>query len=531
VSRSSPEIPTDPVFRQQFGRPRGVLLAPAAFLVALGLWVGAVQLGESQPGNPAPASSAPDSTDVAAASASPPPRRTLRPAPEPTQAPILQLFGPPLAGQVLIRDWGVRRVDLATGNVSSRIGSAGYLNRVLALPGGQVVCVCVRETTVGEERIAELRLITFDEAGARPSEAPLGRWIGADQPGLHGDSGPFAMDAAHSPDGRLVAVTTSVRRPPEWQRQVLLVDVADGRVVSSTDLPSTPSAEGPAASPPSRSPDPSAPRWAWAASTRFSPDGRHVVVSALEVDSDGNPERRRTWIGAVEIDGLGDLREIAEGSIGGEPCRDALPEFGTADLILAVCWGDSLIGPFVRRIGMDGQHLPAVSLRAALKDAAAPSHVADGVGSLWLWDPWTWRAVRVDLVEGSADARSVGRSGVPARPRGPALALSPDGSRLIVAAAGAEDEGVSATRILVLDAATLETISEWNVGPDVISLALSDDGTLLFAAHLPRRDEAGNATSDAQLSVHEVRDGSLRAIFGRLGDQGFTLPRGSDPDT
>ena len=73
--------------------------------------------------------------------------------PRPTAAPVLQLFGPPLAGRVLIRDAGLAYVDLATGQRSDGMGATGYVDRVLALPDEWFVCVCVRQRTVGEERL------------------------------------------------------------------------------------------------------------------------------------------------------------------------------------------------------------------------------------------------------------------------------------------------------------------------------------------------------------------------------------------
>jgi hypothetical protein len=524
VSESRPPLPPDPAFQQQFGRSRGLLLAPVVVVAAIALWVGAVQLGGRPPDpTPRPGGSAP----VAVASASAGPGSPTGPPTLPP--PMLQLFGPAPPGAVLIRDRELRQVDLATGARSEPIGESGYLDRMLSLPDGGYACVCVRQRTRGEERSHDVDVVRFDASGDRGGTVELGTWVGTDLPGLHQEPGPFSLDAAHSADGRFLAVTTSLRRPPEWVREVVVVDLEALTVTGRLELPATPSAVGAQAGT-GASPEPAGPRWAWAPIPRFSPAGAHLLLSGAEVDERDGPVGYRTWVLRMEGGRLaGDVQLRPDQDPGDDPCRDAVPEWAADDLIVALCFGDRFGGPFLRRDRPDGTGMRRVSLRDALKDSAAPYLLGDGRGSVWLWDAWSTRAIKVDAEAGVVEATTtMPDRGTPERFLFPSAVLSPDGRRLIVAVvASARDPG----SIHVLDAQTLDGVSDWATEPGLMTVGASADGKWLYLGHAPQWNQDGVAEAPARLGVIDLETGTLRARLGQVGDSAFSIiSRGSPGD-
>lgn len=538
MTRPTSQIPVEPVFREQFGRSRNVLLLPLLAFIVLAGWVAFVQFGGST--SPADVAQSSPSASAVAVAASPTPRPTRRPTPEPTPTPtpppIVQLFGPPLEGRLLAVDWEPRWIDLATGTIGPRMGGGEPHSRVLALPDDRFVCVCVREEAAGEERAYAVDLELLDDRGQTSRASPIGQWLATQNPGAgqveYGN--PFAMDLAHSLAGDVIAMSISVRRAEVWQRQLLLVDIETGRLTASVDLPTTPATSPDARPRPSTAtPRPPEPRWAYAPRPRFSPDGRHVVLAGTVVGREGASVEQVSWLVPVAPEKLGPpvvIPLVEESVLGGDACRDAYPEFAGDELVVAMCWGDPLLGAFIRRISVSGERLPDVSLKAVLKDAAAPSTLFDGHGLLWLWDPWTARLARVDLVEGTVQTAQGPGGGVQIRMAQPSLVLSPDGQQVLVAAMDGDGgpDGEGDTRVVVVDAASLEPLQEVRVESDTFSLALSDDGRLLYVAHLPRWDDFGNPITEARLSVYDMETGAIRAILGRLGSDGFILPPPDD---
>ena len=515
MSQSTPPVPTDPAFQQQFGRSRGLLLGPIVVVAAIALWVGAVQLGGSPPdATPRPTASAPVALASGAPSGSPSGRPTLPP-------PMLQLFGPAPPGSVLIRDRELRAVDLATGALSDPIGESGYLDRMLALPDGRYVCVCVRQRTRGEERQNEVDVVTLYALGGRDAAVEVGTWVGTDLPGLHQEPGPFSIDAAHSPDGRSLAITTSLRRPPDWIREVVIVDLASATVVARTELPTTPSAR-PSDAGTAPSPRPAGPRWAWAPIPRFSPDGTSLLLSGVEIDERDGPVQHRTWVLELDRGQSAVVTELRAGEDASQdPCRESIPEWAANDLIVTLCFGDPYGGPFLRRDRPDGSGMRRVSLRHALKDTGAPYLLANGSGSVWLWDAWSTRVVRVDAEEGVVAATTtMPNRGTPERVLFPSAALTPDGTQLVVAVT----EGTDAMgAVYVLDPVTLDRVSEWSAEPGLMTLGTSADGRWLYLGHAPDWRDDGSAAGPARIAVIELESGTLRARLGQVGENAFSI--------
>jgi hypothetical protein len=102
----------------------------------------------------------------------------------------------------------------------------------------------------------------------------------------------------------------------------------------------------------------------------------------------------------------------------------------------------------------------------------------------------------------------------------PSAALTPDGSRLIVAASAPGDAG---STIYVLDAQTLERVSEWSAERGLMSLGVSSDSRWLYLGHVPDWDAEGVARSPARMVVIEIATGTVRARLGQLGNSAFSI--------
>ena len=81
------------------------------------------------------------------------------------------------------------------------------------------------------------------------------------------------------------------------------------------------------------------------------------------------------------------------------------------------------------------------------------------------------------------------------------------------------------TGIVVIDTETLTEVDRWAPLADITSVAVSRDGSLVYATGAPGVDAAGRPSPDQQASlvVHDARDGSVRVVAGRLGADYLTL--------
>jgi hypothetical protein len=494
----------EPAFRQDFGRPRGLLVAPAVVTAAIALWVAVVQLGRITPPAEAPSVSP---TGAAAGSPSSSARPSAPPAPLP---PRLEVFGDYPLDPILLDQTALRELDPRTGLVGDPIGRTGTLDRMLALPDGGYVCVCVEEHRQGEERWYHVGWERFDDRGESLGEVvALGTWVGNDLPSLHEEPGPFTFDAAHSPDGRYLAVTTSLRKPPDWLRQVLLVDLAANEHIGTVDVP------------PGSVSRPAAPRWAWAPIPRFSPDGLTLLLSGIEVDEPEGQISVHNWVLSLDQGRPGALKELRpRDEPSDDACRDALPAFASDEVIYSLCFGDRFSGPFLRRDAVDGSPMRRVSLRDQLKDSPVPLPLSDGAGSVWLWDGWTTRLVRVDAHEGRVEAiDAMPDRGELGHVVGPPAVVLPGAETLVVAVWRGRE---TTSAIHVLDARTLERESSWFVDPQLSTIGASPDGRWLYLGHEPVTEPDGNV-QQGRLEILDLETGVTVARFSQLGEQQFWL--------
>jgi hypothetical protein len=162
-------------------------------------------------------------------------------------------------------------------------------------------------------------------------------------------------------------------------------------------------------------------------------------------------------------------------------------------------------------------------------------------GRLYYWDPFEHRLVIVDAVArtivASIDAPTAAARGslVEAALRAfgcwiaptaaakvllePPMLLSPDGSRLYalgVTGTNFED-GAGSAGVFVFDIATPAFVARWAPTADIYGIALSADGSALYASGLGGVNAAGETASQpASLTAYDTRTGDVRLILGAL---------------
>jgi hypothetical protein len=229
------------------------------------------------------------------------------------------------------------------------------------------------------------------------------------------------------------------------------------------------------------------------------------------------------------------------GDCGGPVIRaGALPDRG----YWVACSGSSP-ATLVRRLSPEGSWLGDVLVPATAGVDTDPTAVSPDGRSLYVWDPAKGALTRVDLASGD---RTVGDGIAAAVDGGPlaafgdwlapsaaaksmlrgALAISPDGSR--VYAIGVKDpvddsETSGSSGVFVFDAATLDSIAIWQPTADYVSVAVSADGKLVYAAGLPGFDATGRRklAQQASITVFDSADGSVRLIAGQLAGDMLTF--------
>ena len=101
----------------------------------------------------------------------------------------------------------------------------------------------------------------------------------------------------------------------------------------------------------------------------------------------------------------------------------------------------------------------------------------------------------------------------------PGLVLSPDGARLyaIGLGRGASQSG-SSTGVWVFDVTTMELVDHWEAQALLNSIAISADGTFVYAIGNPGHDVQGNETPwPASLTVYDAATGEIQVVYGAIG--------------
>lgn len=433
--------------------------------------------------------------------------------------PSTQATAQPLAIGLWVRvDDEYRRLHLPEERLGPVIGRS-WSHHLIRLADGGLLCVCTerRSDQSGDKVAVGVRWLT--ETAQTIDEFQVGVFRGEPDSvftGAGGGAGSLIFDEPTS----TLYLGRVLRNGAFWHLAVDVVDIGARRVVQSIDLEPVPvEAEGGIAE--TAAPDQSAPLspdemvHAWVPTIDLAPDGGHLAVRSTSVYR-GQIHETRYWVATVEDGRVGRLVAWPLGKDTVSECGATWSGFATVDTYFALCysrpgWSD---GAFLRRVHLDGTLITDVPL------GVRPGQVVvDRDRSLlFSWDPFSTAAARIDLVSGDIrttpaadrgglEIADVLRSWIapPARAKWllePALAISPDGSRLY----GAELGGMSSSRsaIWVLDSETLEVVERWEVSGLLTSIALSADGSLLFSASSVR------SSTSAEVTIHSTADGSMR---------------------
>ena len=535
----APQLP-DTEWQRRFGRPNWRLAMPLAALVTILLWVGTARLADLGSERQAAASPGQPSSRPSVSSE---PVEVGAPPGTATWDPVVTMHGGDFgARELFLRSDVLRRLRLPGGELGPSIGPLPDPGRIVRLPDGRLLCACVTVTEAGGRQTLELRLAEIGEEGQPGAGETVTSWTGRPDPEATRAQGGDSVDLAIRlmPDGAHLIVGVAVRKPPAWERSLLVVDVASARVLLGIDLPEIASADfGAPASGNQQPTDEGWPVHAWPPFTEVSPDGRQVLVSTGAIARDSTIEE----VHGIASYGFGRIGRLEPISLAedDDACAGSRPEFAGDSVIFAICHG-GLAGPVVRRVAFDGTQLGDVPLTRAQVDGV-PLVDHDGAGLL-LWNPYSWRATQIDLAGGVVEASAIvprdisGSRGDPfadtARglagwiaPRAsaafivePALALSPDGTRMYaIALDGEMIDGGQPSGVLVLDARSLAVLERWAPAGELTSIAVSDDGKLVYTAGIavPGADDPRAAA--ATVTVRDAVGGGLRATIGGLGGE------------
>ena len=185
----------------------------------------------------------------------------------------------------------------------------------------------------------------------------------------------------------------------------------------------------------------------------------------------------------------------------------------------------------VRRVTTEGQVLEPVPLAASSFDGRTilVSTVDRERGALLVWDAGKHVLARVDLLRGDVESVEVpesmlsteGRAREPSRGYlgiNPGIVLSPDGARIYALGIGRgrSEMGVS-SGIWVFDGDTLEPLGRFEPRAMLTSLAVSADGTFVYASSPAGFDVEGNENPGwpASVTVYDARNGEIERPLRR----------------
>jgi hypothetical protein len=503
---------------------------------------------------PTSAAAVPGGTTVPTAS---PPSATPPATPAATPLPALERIGPlPSPSRLVVGTGGAYQVlDLATGSLGSPFNApADTYSPLLARPGGGFVLLATASFSTPTADGVRVTLRTYDAQGH-----PLTSFVPGGSGGTFAgridphalvaasDQGASAsLDGSLSGDGRLLYLGWTERLPPVWHSGIDVVDLTSGKILQTVRLPDVASNQAGAAIYP------------WAPHVVEAPDARHVVIRATVV---AQATAVSAWWSAPLGGGrIGSLTPFATGPGTLGTCAETSMAEGFANdaAYFAVCGqpGDPAV---LRRVDLAGRPLGDTTL-PGLSGGQLPGEVAvvldRGRGRLYAWGPFAATLVAVTLADGrvvgtailprpsavggdplallGSLGREVGRWLAPAAAAKmylqPALALSPDGTRLYALGVNGTsplDVSAGSSGVWVFDTASLAVVGHWAPTADYISVAVSPDGTVVYAAGMSGVDAAGTqGAQQASVTAFDARSGAIRVIAGRLGDAFLDLSPG-----
>ena len=437
------------------------------------------------------------------------------------------------------------RVDLTTGLVNGPLTGKSYSSQLRVGADGSMLCLCVAESGSIGGMPTDIT-VTFDRYDARgklQSSTAIKQFSGEPDPR---DESVFIPERpshvrsaiAFSDDGRYGFVGWSLRAHPVWRSGVLVVDLSNGQIVGRLDLPDSTDGED---------------------NTRRVTDAPRVVGMIHS----GAVLIARGWYSwsppASSAPSFTSENDVFSASFDGGRIANAKPVPTASDCGPAVVRAGSLPegafwlactdgGPrltVIRRLGPDNSLLGDVRISGEAGIETDPTAMSADGSKLYVWDPASGTVTRVDLASGD---KTTGKGIASVEEPGPlaalgnwlapaaaakswlrgALAISPDGTRIYaIGVKGGETEHQMAgsAGVFVFDAATLAPITVWQPTADYISVAVSADGRLVYAAGLPGVDARGGIkiAQQASITVFDAADGSIRLIAGQLGGDALSF--------
>ncbi|HEY7591261.1 MAG TPA: hypothetical protein VH723_09725 [Candidatus Limnocylindrales bacterium] len=435
--------------------------------------------------------------------------------------------GPRPTGTVWLRSGSdLRGLDLRTGDVGRAIGTHDWRDKVLRLPNGTFICVCTEVTRVEGGEVVKVSLGRIDGQGvsdARELTTVRGRWDATRS--TNDQSETVVTTAALSPNGRLLAVGLTVRGAETFERSLLVVDPARATVLQTIAVDPLKAVRGVGT---------------WL-TIGFSQNGSRILVSAAGYNQVAAVDDRHF---VARIDGMtvGGLEPVPGIGLSGDRsdgrCLDAGPRLLDADTVVAICHGPAGTEGFVRKVDIPTGRMSELDLHESLQGAYPMQLLDERSSTLFLWDPFTHRAARVDLAAMRVEAATKIETPTAARsplerlvraasnwiaPAAlakillePGLALTAD--RLYVVAMsgdGFENPG-EASLVLALDRTDLALLGRWSVEPDVVSIAIAPNGRDVVVGTLTR---SASGSSEASVAVLDGSSGVVRARYDRLGSE------------
>jgi hypothetical protein len=467
-------------------------------------------------------------------------RRTPSPSQAAAASPMPKLFVTgdlPSPAKVVVElaggDFAV--ADLASGTLGSALTASSWGSQVRRAPNGNLVCVCISTDgyAQGNSTHVSVALERYDGSGKVVARDIVLDVTGHPDPRdgqLMENPGHVSAFATFSADGRSAFVGWSARNHPSWISGIVVVDLDSGSVVQRLDLPAV--SDGPADS----RTYVDAPRVVGMAGSRAVIDRNSYSWSPPASSSPSYHFGSDVFTADAGGGSLGTPVALALGSGCGDDVNLAggLTDGG---IWLSCAYYAGEVMTKIRRIAGDGSLAGDVSVKSAGVEGSTTAISPDG-GLLYLWNPISLVLTRVDLATGATDTSTAPKPAAGAdlltaigrwlAPSAAAkmflqagIAISPDGNRIYAlgfAGNPATAPFAGSAGVLVFDAHSLAPLDRWAPTADFVSVAVSADGTVVYAAGAADVDAGGGQTSQqASITVFDATDGSIRLIAGQLG--------------
>ena len=484
-------------------------------------------------------------TDTAGKSPEPTSPGVRRSAPPPVASPMPKLF---LAGalpsptQLIVQlDSGnYAIVDLASGTIGSTLTAGTWGSQVRRAPNGDLVCLCNSADGYAQGDYTHLTttIDRFDAAGKVVSRDVVLDVTGHPDPRgvVPEQTSHVSAFATFSADGRYGYVGWSARAHPDWTSGIVVVNLDTGAVVQRLALPVK--SDGPGDS----RTYVDAPRVVGVAGDRAVIDRNSYTFAPATATNPTYHFTSDVYLATVTGGSLGDAVVLALGTGCG---NDVTLAGGLADggLWLSCALYDASALTVIRRLKADDSLAGDVSVAGATTEGST-SVLSPDRASLYLWDPITLTLTGVDLATGEI---TIGKAPKPSAAVDPltalgrwlapstaakmflqsGIAISPDGNRIYalgVAGNPAAADFAGSAGVLVFDAHSLASLGRWAPTADFVSVAVSADGTSVYAAGSSGVDADGvNTNQPASITVFDATDGSIRLVAGQLGRQMLTF--------